>query len=158
MFSYYADGHRGIAIEFSFSDWEVPCGIPCGDPTRPDNFYERKVVFRDVEYPPTFPELNYHKVYGTDQLLRSLLFTKHHEWSHEEEFRIFRRKVPASSVQFDKNLVTRVIFGCRTTPEDVDLVRSWLVGWPSAVVLSKAEATANQFNLRISDFNTVKAV
>ena len=51
MFSYYADSHRGIAVEFQFSDLEVPCGIPCGDPRQPDNLYERKVVFRDVEYP-----------------------------------------------------------------------------------------------------------
>jgi|GEM_PF-2568870 len=158
MFSYYADSHQGIAIEFSFSDTEIPCGIAFGDPTRPDTWYDRKVVFRDVEYPPTYPELNYLKVYGTDQLLRSLLFTKHHEWAHEKEFRIFRRKVAASTVQFDKRIVTRVIFGCRTSSADVALVKGWLVGWPSDVVLSKAETSANQFNLHIKDFDIVKAI
>jgi len=155
LISYYADSHRGIAIEFSFCDWEIPCGIPCGDPACPDTWYERKIVFRDVEYPPTYPELNYHKVYGTDQLLRSLLFTKHHEWAHEQEFRILRRKVPASSVQFDRNLLTRVIFGCRTVSEDVALIRSWLVAWPSEIILSKAETASDQFDLRINDFDTV---
>ena len=158
MFSYYADSHRGIGIEFVFSDFDVPCGIPCINQIRSDSPYEGKVVFRDVEYPPTFPELNFHKVYGTDQLLRSLLFTKHHEWAHEEEFRIFRRNVPASSVQFDRKLLSKVIFGCRTKPEDVALVRGWLAGWPSDVVLSKAETSIDQFNLRINDFDIVKAV
>ena len=158
MFSYYADCHRGIAIEFSFSDTEIPCGISFGDPSHPDTWYDRKVVFRDVEYPPTYPELNYHKVYGTDQLLRSLLFTKHHEWAHEQEFRILRRKIPASAVQFDKRIVTRVIFGCRTSIADVALVKSWLVGWPSDVVLSKAETSANQFNLNVKDFDIVKVI
>ncbi|ACD91483.1 hypothetical protein Clim_2463 [Chlorobium limicola DSM 245] len=151
MFSYYADSHQGIAVEFSFSQRDVPCGIPCGE-------YPGKVVFRDVEYPPSFPELNFHKIYGSNQMVRSLLFTKHYEWAHEEEFRIFRRKVPASAVQFDKTIVTRVIFGCRTTSDDIDLVRSWLAGWPSDVVLSKAETATDQFNLRVIDFETVKAV
>lgn len=158
MFSYYADSHRGISIEFRFSDLEVPCGFPFGDLSRPDTWYGRKVIFRDVEYPPAFPELNYHRVYGTDKIVRSLMFTKHHEWSHEEEFRIFRRKVTASSVQFERNLLTRVIFGCRSGDAEVNMVKGWLAGWPSDVVLSKAETATDQFELRIKDFETVKAI
>ncbi len=156
MFSYYADSHRGITIEFSFSDREIPCGIPFGDANDPDTWYERKVIFRDVEYPPTMPELNYLKLYGSDQLLRSLLFTKHRKWAHEEEFRIFRRNVPPSAVRFDKALITRVILGCKTGSDDVALVRDCLSGWPTDVVLSKAELASDDFNLHIREIETVK--
>lgn len=156
MFSYYADSHKGIAIEFQFSDDEVPCGIPFNELNHRGVPYAGKIVLRDVEYPDTFPELNYHRLYGKDQLVRSLMFTKHHKWSHEEEFRIFRRKVPASSVQFEKRLLTRVIFGSKTTQDDVDLVKSWLLNWPSDIVLAKAETAIDQFELVIKDFDLVK--
>jgi len=75
MFSHYADRHRGIAIEFSFSDQNVPCGgkysaIVCGD----------------VEYVDSFPELNYHRLYGKSILVKNLLFKKHIDWTHETEY------------------------------------------------------------------------
>lgn len=157
MYSYYADSHQGIAIEFQFSDREVPCGIPFDEKNHRGVAYAGKVTLDNVEYLPTFPELNYHRLYNKPQLIKSLLFTKHHEWSHEEEFRIFRRGVPASNARFDKTFLTRVIFGCRTVSADVDLVKGWLVGWPSNVILAKAETATDQFQLRITDFETVKA-
>ncbi len=156
MFSYYADSHQGIAIEFQFSHTEVPCGISFGDLGDRGNWYQRKIVFRDVEYPIDYPELNYHRLYDAeDQLIRSIIFTKYHEWSHEEEFRIFRRKVPASAVQFDKKLLTRVTFGCKTGQDEVDLVKGWLADWPSDVILAKAKTAADRFELEIEDFDTV---
>lgn len=154
MFSYYADSHRGIAIEFSFSDGNIPCGIHLGDPRNP---YDRRVVFSDVDYSQNLPELNYHKLYGTPQLVKSLLFTKYAEWEHEQEFRIVRRNVSASPVSFDKNLVTMVIFGCKTKDEDFNLVKTWLTGWPSDVIFSKAEAPSNEFSLNIKKFDTIRS-
>lgn len=157
MFSYYADSHCGIAIEFSFSDQEVPCGYPCQPSTPCGKPYDGKVVFRDVEYPSSFPELNFHRLRNTDKIVRHLMFTKSPEWSHEEEFRIFRRKMPKSATAFDRTLLTRVIFGCKTEPADIALVKSWLSGWPSDVVLSKAEPEVDRFELTVTDFDVVKA-
>ena len=156
MFSYYADRHCGIAIEFSFSDQEVPCGFT-SQPTMPGGKpYDGKVVFRDVEYPPAFPELNYHRIRNSDRLVRHLLFTKSLEWSHEKEFRIFRRGIPKSAVSFDPKLLTGVIFGCKTESADIGLVKSWLKGWPSDVILSKAEPATDKFELLVNDFDIVK--
>lgn len=155
MFSYYADGHTGIAIEFSFSDQEVPCGfgfLPTGTAAP----YDGKVVFRDVEYPTPFPELNYHRLRNTDKLVRHLLFTKSREWSHEEEFRIFRRKVPKSAVSFDRKLLTRIVFGCKAKSIDIDIVKNWLKGWPSDVLLSRAQPATDRFELIVTDFDVVK--
>lgn len=158
MFSYYADNHCGIAMEFQFSRTEIPCGIPFGDLADRANWYQRKIVVGDVKYPTSYPELNYHRLYGrADQLIQNIIFTKHHEWSHEEEFRIFRRRVPAAAVAFDRSLLTRVIFGCKAGQDEVDLVKSWLVGWPSDVILAKAETANARFELKINDFDIVKA-
>src|ERR1039458_9649810 len=156
MFSYYSDGHTGIAIEFSFSDQEVPCGFSWLPSATGGVPYDGKVVFRDVEYPPTFPELNYHRLRKTDRLVRHLMFTKSQEWVHEEEFRVFRRKVPKSTIAFDRKLLTRVVFGCKSNTADVTLVKSWLKGWPSDVVFSRAEPAPDRFELIVNDFDVVK--
>lgn len=154
MFSYYADSHHGIAVELTFADDEIPCGIPCGDTSNPDQLYQRKIVFNDVEYSLTFPELNYHRLHGSRQLVKSLIFTKLDDWKHEEEFRVFRRGVAASAVTFPPSMLTRIIFGVRSIPEDIELVKQWLTGHRSPVVLSKAEALPNKFGLSIVDFET----
>jgi hypothetical protein len=154
MFSYYADDHHGIAVELTFSDDEIPCGIPCGDLSTPAQLYQRKIVVQDVVYSPTLPELNYHRLYDSPQLVTSLMFTKLIEWKHEEEFRIFRRGVAASVVQFPKPMLTRIIFGARSSREDIDLVKTWLAGHGYSVVLAKAQISASQFGLSIVDFET----
>jgi hypothetical protein len=154
MFSYYADSHHGVAVELAFSADEIPCGIPCGDLSNPEQLYQRKIVVGDVVYSPTMPELNYHRLYGTPQLVTSLLFTKLEDWKHEEEFRIFRRGVAASVVQFQKTMLSRVIFGARSLPEDVELVKKWLANHAHPVVLAKAEISTAKFGLTITDFET----
>lgn len=155
MFSYYADSHKGIAIEFEFEYINLPCGIIIGDLSNSETFYNKKIVIGDVKYPASYPDLNYHRLYDKPELVFNTLFTKHLEWAHEEEFRIFRRNVPASTVVFEKKLVTRIIFGCKAGQEEIDLVKGWLDDWPSDVVLAKAKIATNKFELEIEDFETV---
>jgi hypothetical protein len=155
MFSYYADGHSGIAIEFSFSDQEVPCGFSYNLSGEIGVSNEGMLVFADVNYMPTFPELNFHRIRKTDKLIPHLIFTKSKEWEHEEEFRIFRRNIAKSSVPFDRKLITRIIFGCKTTNVEVEIVKDWLKNWPSKIVLSKAVPSTDRFELQINDFDMV---
>lgn len=154
MFSHYADSHHGIAVELTFGDDEFPCGIPCGDLSRPEQFYQRKIIVGDVEYSAVFPELNYHRLYGSSQLVKSLIFTKLDDWKHEKEFRIFRRGVAASVVQFPKQMLTRIVFGARSTSDDVELVKKWLSKHGRPVTLAKAEASNAKFELSIVDVET----
>ena len=154
MFAYYADDHHGVAVELEFSDTEIPCGIHCGDLSDPDNLYERKITVDDIEYLPDLPELNYHRLYGTRQLVKSLMFTKFNGWRHEEEFRVFRKGVAASSVEFPALMMKRVIFGARTGSAEVDLVKHWLGSHGHPVILAKAEVSAGTFGLDVSDFET----
>lgn len=109
-----------------------------------------------MEYPEVYPELNFLRIRNTDKLLRGLLFTKHHEWSHEEEFRIFRRNVPASLVEYRPELLTRIVFGCKTDASDVALVKGWAEGWPTTVILAKAAPANRAFELNIEDFDRIE--
>jgi hypothetical protein len=151
MFSHYADDHKGIAIEFEFSDLEVPAGIEylkAGKVITQDNC----VVFDDVIYSESFPELNSHRLINSEEIVTNLIFTKHIDWKYEKEFRIFRLGVPASPVKYEKALLTRIVFGCRTTASDVELVKSWIADWPTNVALSKATMSSFEFELNINDF------
>jgi len=157
MFSYYADSHRGIAFEFKFLQTEIPCGIPFGNINDRENWYQRKVVFQDVTYHSKYPELNFHRLRNDDKtIILNTVFAKHKEWEHEAEFRIFRRGVSASSVKFDRKILTRVIFGCKTMDNDVALVRKWLADWSFDVVLAKAKIAKDRFELKVEDFEIVK--
>jgi hypothetical protein len=157
MFSYYADSHRGIALEFRFAKNEVPCGLDYDNASFSGINYEGKLVLGNVEYSDKFPELNYHRIRGSD-LVRALLFTKLGDWKHEEEYRIFRRGVEASAVTFDDRLLTRVIFGCRAEEDEVVLVRDYLRGWQTRVILTRATQETDRFGLKLEDFETVGGV
>lgn len=157
MFAYYGDDHYGVVIELEFADDEYPCGIPYGDPSERENLYDRKVVAHNVKYASKIPELNYHRMYKTTQMVENILFTKFDGWKHEEEFRIFRRGVSASAVQFPPAMLTRIIFGARTTGNDIALVKQWLAAHGDPVILAKAEVSSVDFKLDIKDFETFRA-
>ena len=158
MFSYYADSHRGIAVQFSFCELETPSGYSVQKLLSPDRPYGKiTVIFSDVEYTKSFPELNYFRLRNTTKLTENLFLQKHKDWEHEEEYRIFRHNVPAGNVAFDKKLLVRVVFGCKTNQQDMDLVKGWLKGWPFDVVLAKAAQETDKFELKIVDVETVKA-
>ena len=88
-------------------------------------------------------------------LIRSLIGTKAKRWEQEEEHRIFRDQIPAGPVNFAPKILKRVIFGAKTTEQDMATVKEWLKGWPSPVILSKAEPDAQSFKLDIRDVETV---
>jgi len=155
MFSYYADSHRGVAIEFSFSNRNVPCGVNYLNSITAPGSGGSGVVFSEVLYPEKYPELNYHRLYGSEQLLKSIIFTKHHEWSHEYEYRIFRRGVPASAVSFDPAILTGVVFGCKAGDAETAMVKCWLNEWPTKVVLSKSKVSTDSFSLKTEPFDDV---
>lgn len=139
MFSYYADSHRGICLQFKL-EHRHPLALAM-----------------EVEYEEQFPNLDYSQITGTDQLVKSLILTKAKCWAHENERRVFRRNVPPGLESFPAESLTRVIFGCRCSHTDIDLVKSWLAGWPSSVSLAMAKPKGDSFNLVIEDFETLSA-
>jgi hypothetical protein len=153
MFSYYADGHKGICIEFSFSVLDRPTGISVAQQL----FGSARIVPFDVCYQKKFPELNFLKLsaLGPEKMAKNLIGVKARRWVHEKEFRIFRDLLPAGAVPFAPKILKRVILGAKTGDKEMDLVKGWLKEWPTPVVLSKAKADTKAFKLNIRDIETV---
>lgn len=154
MFSYYADSHRGIAIEFSFDLQSIPCGVPCDQYFFKGSPYYGKVLIWDVDYPAELPDLNYHRLMMDPHYMRKLIFVKTIEWKHEQECRIFRTKIPAGTVKYAPHLLTRVVLGCKTGEAEFNLVKGWLKDWPTNVIISKAVQAQDRFELDIEDIET----
>ena len=123
-----------------------------------DPTHRAKIIFDDVKYSEKFPELNYLRLYGKTELVKNIIFVKFDDWSHEEEYRIFRKEIPASLVGYDRKIMTRVVFGCKCSDDEFALVKSWLQGWPSDVILSKTCEANDGFELKVVDFDCVKGV
>jgi hypothetical protein len=137
MFSYYADSHKGICLQFKL-EHRHPLAMAM-----------------QVEYEEKFPALDYSQITNTDQLVKSLILTKAKCWGHEGESRVFRRAIPPGKATFPSESLVRVIFGCRSTDEDITLVKSWLSGWPSRVILARATPDEQSFTLKINDVDNI---
>jgi len=153
MFSYYADGHEGICIEFSFSVLDMPTGISVAQQL----FGSARIVPFDVVYQQEFPELNFLRLSALDpkEMVQNLIGIKARDWGHEKEYRIFRRQLPAGTVPFAPQILKRVILGAKTDDDKMALVKGWLKDWPTPVILAKAEPDAKAFKLNIRDVETV---
>lgn len=150
MFSYYADNHRGVAVEISFAPQETPCGYSLQEII--SGPMSGKITSEFVQYLPEAPELNYLHLRGTSKLVKNTIFTKFIEWQHEKEFRIFRNKIEPSTVKLEDKMITRIIFGERASDEGIKLVKKWTSNYKSKVILSKAKKLRNAFKLTIEDF------
>lgn len=153
MFSHYADGHKGICIEFLFSVLDMPTGISVAQ----QMFGSARIVPFDVVYQEEFPELNFLELSALElkELARNLFGIKAKGWGHENEFRIFRHLLPAGPVPFAPQILKRVILGAKTGDKEMDLVKGWLKDWQTPVILAKAEPDAIAFKLNIRDVETV---
>jgi hypothetical protein len=150
MFSYYADNHRGVAVEISFTPQETPCGFSYQQIK--SGAIGGNITSAFVTYLPEAPELNYLRLRGTPALVKNAMFTKFIEWQHENEFRIFRKGIAPSSVQLEDKMITRIIFGERASERDVELVKEWIADYKTTVLLSKIRNIPNSYSLVIEDF------
>ncbi|MBL4754081.1 MAG: DUF2971 domain-containing protein [Flavobacteriales bacterium] len=105
MWSHYANKHQGVCLEFN-SELDI------------DNILKTQQVgiFVNVDYEPV-DKINYNenKVDATVQLFSH----KSADWKYEEEVRlvVINQK---DTVQFTKEFLTGVIFGCRMEAEQID--------------------------------------
>ena len=137
MFSYYANDHRGIALEF-----EVSMLDPIGRAL-------------PVQYRDDLPDLNYLKLHDDPQLSKTLIFTKAACWGHEKEYRVFRPNTPAGLVEFSPANLKRITFGPRASEEEEGIVMGWLADWPTKVTLTRTRLSTQRFELIPEDFSVI---
>lgn len=110
LWSYYADGHRGIAVRF---DTSLELLLRFDAPFLPVQ----------VAYQESFPQVNYYTA-ERDEFTFTILGTKSTAWQHEREWRFV---LPGRVGYFviPRPMVTGLIFGMRT-PQNVETeVREW---------------------------------
>jgi Protein of unknown function (DUF2971) len=143
LWAHYADNHRGICLEYGFTD-DVHRG-QCF----PVNYSGIQPVLERVErYPASVPaagSLSIHKDREANVFL-----TKSQDWSYEQEYRLLsltedpgargeRRPIPAD--------LTAVYFGLRTSPQVISVVERLLDHRPS-VVFRQASLSPGEYRLK----------
>ena len=93
MWAYYADGQKGICIEF--------------DPSKDPLFFEN---LREVKYRTNLATIN--KGCGEELDYSEILITKAMQWQHEKEWRVIFKDLYSDFFPISPQAITSVIFGC----------------------------------------------
>jgi hypothetical protein len=110
MWSYYASGHTGVAIEFDVTARSLL------------EFHQEFTCIK-VGYCTEFPSIKFYETKTVDQISRSL-GTKALDWAHEREWRIvlIERK---GLISVPPRMIKSVIFGLRTPETTRVSIRKW---------------------------------
>lgn len=131
MFSHYADSHKGICLQFKKQDlFEKAESINYLH----DNL--TRTVNIIIDYEPK------------DFLLGKSCF-----WEYEKEWRLLHQYKKGQEkirlLNFDPTLLSGIIFGCRISDPDKDLITSLITG--RQVKLYQAEMNKNSYKLEIKE-------
>lgn len=134
MWSYYAEGHRGIAVRFNMA-FENLAALP------------GQFIPVEVRYETEFPNVNY---YGStiNEFVATLLGTKSVAWKHEEEWRLVWVG-NSGCVQVPPAMIDGVILGMRIDPEAEATVRGWVEQRSPKVELLRLVHRPNSFELEV---------
>jgi hypothetical protein len=134
LWSYYAEGHSGIAVRFNMAR-EHLAGIG------------RQLIPVEVQYSRNFPIISYYKS-TTNQLLRTLFGTKSLAWQHEEEWRLVL--VGAIGCVFlPPAMIDAVVLGMRTDRSTEATIRGWLKDRVRTVELLRVVHRPRSFVLEV---------
>jgi len=118
MWSHYADGHKGLCIEFSASNESYL------------DFFGRA---HPVDYQSDLPVLNFYTDHPLDKVQKYLL-TKAIDWSYEKEYRIIEKNRNRKQYHdFDPILIRRVFLGSCISEKHIQSVQSFVDEIPSNV-------------------------
>jgi hypothetical protein len=141
LWSYYANGHTGIAVRFATDMDRVGALLKAiisqgADP-----------LLMDVAYENDFPTCYY---YSPSRFVftKTLLGTKSVVWKHEGEWRIV---LPGKTgtITIPPETITGVVLGMRTSEEDEATVRGWLANRKPTVELLRVAHRPNSFQLEL---------
>ncbi len=105
MWSHYADNHFGLCL-----------GFDVGENPGEKGFYK-------INYSTDYPEIDLENIWHKDGLMK-ILYTKGKAWEYEKEWRLITTDGDVL-LPYTADLV-EVVFGNRTTPNDIELVKSIL--------------------------------
>ncbi len=134
MWSHYADQHRGLAIQF-----DIPNEIPVSK----------------VNYAKVLPanHLSYYYKRTTNDGYIDIEFTKHEDWSYEDEYRLAVNA--GNRLVENPGIITEVIFGCKMQNSHKETLSNLVSTLPSGkgVRLLSAEKV-DDLSLRLREAET----
>jgi len=131
MWSHYANDHKGICLGF--------------DPYRDSKNFR---LAQEVQYEKDYPKIDLVKEDLFSQLIKIATY-KHLDWKYENEFRIINFK-NSGHRKFNVSSLREVIFGCKTSPKDIDTVINLLYKFGyEHVELKQARQYSTKFKLGI---------
>ena len=136
MWSYYADCHTGICLEF--------------DVKKDPGFFTFPI---NVHYQDAYPKIDILEEDKYKEYVITLMSTKYLEWSYEEEIRIMKDSNKAYS--FKPSALVSVIFGCKVDDAVIEEVKHVVEANPNLkhVKFYKAVMDDIDYKLNISQID-----
>lgn len=133
MWSHYSNSHKRICIKFDLL-------------ADPDFF----TIPLTVKYNTNYPKYDYIK--DNSKLIEQLIMTKAECWQYEEELRVFKENF--GIVNFKKEAVVEVIFGCSCNTESVKKIKKLVSenDFPN-IKFKKAVRSKTEYKLEIKDLS-----
>lgn len=138
MWSHYADGHRGVCLEFDAIN---------------DAVYANRMLFGQaikVIYSKRRPVFNIFNIGEPVEFIKAFL-TKSDHWKYEKEWRVI--KIPDEGgpglKSFDPRSLTGVIFGYLMSPENRQRIMEWINRYPIRLSLYQAKINEVEFKVDI---------
>jgi hypothetical protein len=131
LWAHYADGHRGICLEFRSNGPTSVVGLS----NRVRYSHRTPVIDLDTR--------------DLGAAGRLVALTKGSHWSYERESRIVDSDHGAGYRRFGANEITRVFLGVRVGAHTEELVRNWLVRQPR-VEVARIRWCAGRYALRVA--------
>lgn len=135
MWSHYADNHKGLVFEFDYSHIK--------------ELYLHEYPHK-IDYIEKLNLLSHAAVQAERRMqMASILLLKYIDWAYESEYRIIDFDFQGNK-PFQKELLTKIIFGLRSSPEDMQcMVKLCRKNGFEHVVFEKAEKIEGTFSLRM---------
>ncbi len=113
MWSYYAEGHRGVCLEF------------CTTPECIHQAMQKRNSFfpLDVTYCHELPVADFYSS-DTPTFIKTLFGVKSYAWRHEKEWRLVSPYY-VGKMEIPKMMLSGIIYGIKTEEEDKTLIRQW---------------------------------
>lgn len=130
MWAHYANGHRGLCLEFATSIYEVFFGR-----AQPVVYSGERLMF-DPREPET-------------KQVEKVVLTKSEHWRYELEWRILEHQNGEGLYNFPAETLTGVIFGCWTSDKDRTKVKRWIHEGGLRPAIYQAKQKRRVFGLKI---------
>jgi hypothetical protein len=131
LWSYYAEGHRGIAVRFNMAFQNIAA-------------IERRALPLRVEYADSFPTLSLFTG-STVAFVTTAFRTKARCWTHEDEWRLLF--LTPGPVRLPPSMIDGIVFGMRIVPKNEARLRKWVAGRVPAIELLRVKQRPDSYDL-----------